>query len=368
MGKNETRDRAVRHFIFLTIAAAAMFSSLSVAHAQSPIQSCNPVPGRQARIIAGEVFQGDTFAQPLTANWTFKLLPAAHGWDLRLFDKDDLDLSQITPPFRFAPNAREIYGWHFRNAANTDGNSGDVNSPQRLRLFFFDPALTGTGGFKPSSGQSDPGANTGRGALSILELTLTDLDPGGKATMSYLKFVACVSWPDGAETATLTTAPAMAPEPEADMLDPTYIDEEYETMYGCGLDSEKFQLSAWALPRMIGGDFDGDGAGDDVAPIIRINDGRKGIALCRAGTWMSVLGYEAEDDTPLKTEAGEPKYETHASFAQYLDSTEYWELRGAKEGANGDVLILGRTEKSEVEITWNGKQFLYVLAWVIITE
>lgn len=366
----------MRYFTFLTISIIAMLGSLSVAQVQSFAQSstlsCNPVPGRQARIIAGEVSQGDTFSQPLTANWTFKLLPAPHGWDLRLVDVNGLDLSQITPPFRFAPNAREIYGWHFRNAANTDINTGDVNAPQHLRLFFFDPALTGTGGLKPSDGVSDPNSNAGRGALTILDMELTGLEPGGKATISYLKFVGCVSWTDEAEAAALAPATEMAteiaPEPEVDMLDPAYIDEEYETMYGCGLDSEKYQLSAWTLPRMIGGDFDGDGAGDDVAPIIRISDGRRGIALCRAGTWMSVLGYEADDDIPLKTEAGEPKNEIYASFAQYLDITEYWEVRGANDEANDDILILGRTEKAEVEITWNGKQFAYVLARVVISE
>lgn len=48
--------------------------------------------------------------------------------------------------------------------------------------------------------------------------------------------------------------------------------------------------------------MDGDNAHDDIAPIICMSNGQKGIAICRVGTWLSLIGYDPEARTPLKAE------------------------------------------------------------------
>jgi hypothetical protein len=170
---------------------------------------------------------GREFREPFGRDWTFALVPAAHGWDIRVFDRAGMDLSQLTPPWRGAPNPREIHGWHFRNAANTGPNTGDVNAPQERRAFLISPAVSGTGGFKPSADAppaDTPGPDTptnrgltdssvphdeGRGVLTILDYDLADLSPGQKARMTRLKFAVCLNWPartpatgDGADAQT----------------------------------------------------------------------------------------------------------------------------------------------------------------------
>lgn len=317
-------------------------------------QSCEASPKRHAGELHGFITGKRQFTRVVDNKWVFTLEPAPFGWDIRLRDKDKMDLSQVTPPFRGAPNPREIYGWHFRNAANTAKNTGDVNAPQHLRLFQFSPSLSETGGFRPSDGAVEPDPNEGRGWLRILDMGLADLEPGERARMNYLIFHACLTWPK--------TEVEMIEEGNA--KSPVYLDEEWESIFGCGLDAEKYELSAWVLPRMKDGDLDADDALDRVAPIIRKSDGRKGIVICRAGSWLSVIGYGEEAKTPLKTKDGEPRTEIYFSLAQYLDRTEVWSLRKNDNGR--DDIILGRTEKAEVAITWNGKKFTHELLWVFV--
>lgn len=304
-------------------------------------QSCQATPERHATSISGEISGNRMFEEPVTDNWNIQLLPSQFGWDLRLFDKDGLDLSQITPPFRQAPNPREIYGWHFRNLDNTTTNTGDVNAPQHTRLFAFSPSLTGTGGFKPSNSNSpinSQNTDGGRGVLHILDMGLSDLEKGQKARMSYLKFDICLTWPKTDEEI----------NDQANAINPNYSDEEKEIFHGCGLDGDIYDLSAWVLPRMISGDLDGDNTHDFVAPIIRKSDARKAMAICRAGTWLSLIGITPNAEIPLKS--------GYYTLAQYLDKTEFWELR--TNANHTDTLIIGQTEKSKVVVRWDGNKFI----------
>jgi len=329
------------------VALTACFVSEAVA------QTCEPSAQRNASEIHGEISGKNTFSARVDDTWSFRLEPALHGWDIRVRDVRDMDLTQVTPPFHSVPNPREIYGWHFRNAANKEKNTGDINAPQHLRLFEFSPSLTGTGGFRPPQNEfsaEQPSPDQGRGMLRILDMGLADLEPGQKARMNYLKFNVCLTWPKTKE--------------ELNAQSPNFLDEERESMYGCGLDPNVYELSAWMLPRWLGGDMDGDDAIDEIAPIIRKSDGVKGIAICRASTWISILGYSAQAQAPLKTLEGEPRTETYFSLAQYLNSSEYWKL---VKGDNGnDRLILGRSEKAEVAISWTGRKFTHQLLWVFV--
>jgi hypothetical protein len=319
--------------------------------------SCEASPKQHAVRLSGEIAGQHAFAHRVGENWWFKLEPAQYGWDLRLRDKDGMDLSQITPPFHLTPNPREIYGWHFRNKTNTATNTGEVNAPQKERLFYFSPSLSGSGGLRPPQHQTvaahtPAGPETGRGWLQIQDMGLADLDKGRNARMNYLKFRVCLSWPKTAEESLGAS----------DLEDPTYREEELEVIFGCGLDASLYEPSAWILPRMLSGDLDGDDSHDHATPIVRKSDGKRGISICRARTWNTVIGYAPGSDIPLKTEGGEPQSETYFSLAGYLNRTETWEMQNAEN--TRDRIILRRVEKAELALQWDGKKFTHELLWV----
>ncbi len=281
--------------------------------------------------------------------WTFQLKRAAFGWEIRLLDKEQLDLTQMTPPLRGAPNPREVYGWHFRNADNTGPNKGDVNAPQGLRLFGFDPALSGTGGYRPNeAGGVDPENQPGRGALTIEDMGLADLEPGQKARMNYLKFNVCMSWPktdkekqkEAAETAKMTELRKVTPE-------------LMEMMGGCGLDYAAYQITPFLTPVELGGDFDADDAHDQAVPIVRKADGKRGLFLCRALTYGNVVGMTGRMGAHL--------------MPDYFDNVDWWSLHTgpASQGAGGtpppalkgDAIVIGKEGASSVLIYWTGAEY-----------
>ncbi|MDY6943927.1 MAG: hypothetical protein SVU69_13065 [Pseudomonadota bacterium] len=92
----------------------------------------------------------------------------------------------------------------------------------------------------------------------------------------------------------------------------------------------------------MSGDLNGDDAFDNVVTISRIADQRKGDAVCRAGTYLSLVGYGLAAHQPLK-----PGYYT---LADSLDKVEFWELR--QNDQRRDELVIGQVEKSEVAIFW----------------
>lgn len=232
-----------------------------------------------------EVFGQHDFTQPLDNCWVFKLVRQPAGWVLRLYDKDPMnggiDLSQVTPPFAGgAPNARDIFGWHFRNVDNTGPNRGSVNAPQELRLFQFEPALTGTGGFKPDASSAHVNSAAGRGWLRIRDKGLTDLNTNQQARLNYLKFDACITWP--------LTEQERSDRRYLTELD--YVRDELEIAGSCGLDLSQWRLSANVAPRIWDMDIDGDGAIDSAMQLIHAASDARSLGICRAGTWFHILG------------------------------------------------------------------------------
>ncbi len=325
-------------------------------------QTCDSTPERHAAAVLGRDAAGtlsadvspfiagsDGFFQEIGAGWTFALLPGDYGWSLRLFDgpgPDAMDLTQITPPFH-GPNARDIFGWHFRNADNTAPNTGDVNAPQHLRLFYFSPELSGTGGYKPppeGTPAAEPVDAGGRGWLKIEDMGLAELAVGQKARINYLKFSACITWSKSQEEQQV----------EADLASPTFTEEDLEHFGGCGLDLGTYDLHAALLPRKLGGDLDGDGALDEIAQVRRKADGKRGLALCRAGTWLELLGFDGRS--------------IGADLATgYFDQMEAWnwETIGAPSNplitsealrtVSRDYIVLERIEKQIILLYWENE-------------
>lgn len=161
--------------------------------------------------------------------------------------------------------------------------------------------------------------------------------------MIYLKFHACLSWPKSAAEV----------EYEADSKRADYPARERERFATCGL-APAFSLSAYVLPRLLKGNIDADGEEDLLAPITRLSDGKHGVAVCRNGTVLHVLGLSGKVGDALP--------------AAYFDQIESWRLvpeKPEKPAKIGNIeadsrrhnLIIERIEKSSYMIFWDGKKF-----------
>ena len=331
----------------VTIAPAyILFVALGLvllAAAPASAQNCTPTADRHAYHLFTEIWGSRTHREPIVdTGWVFTLLKAKYGWHIRLYDQAGVDLTQITPPFRFGVNHRDIMGWHFRNADNSAPNDGSINAPQTKRTFIFSRSLEGTGGFRPPDEPqaTEPHPDDGLGWLNIVDYGLADLEKNQKARLVYMKFSACLTWPKSQEEIAQ----------EADFNSSTYLPEEIERMAACGLKAP-YLLTAYVKPRLLEGDIDGDDAIDLFAPIIHQADGKRGIAICRAGTWLDILGLEGRIGPRL-----EPGY---------FDQIENWSVvpaahlpKTGEEGEppklEGDALMLERIEKSRYFIYWDG--------------
>lgn len=162
--------------------ALALLALTSAAAAQE----CHPAAGQDSFSATGIVLAaGRASVLPLPPGWTLAFEPAPAGWSIRIRDRRGLDLSAPTPP-RFGPDPRDLFGWHFRNAANTGPNAGDVNAPQLVREIRFEPGLAGTAGLKPSDGSQAPAgaAAAGAGWFRLSDLVLTPPSPAGRRRCS----------------------------------------------------------------------------------------------------------------------------------------------------------------------------------------
>lgn len=295
-------------------------------------EDCVPTQGIHAHRIVGTVAGAQDFRQVLPNGWVFALLQAPHGWRLRVFDRAPIgygaDLTALTPPLRGPVNPRDLFGWHFRNAANDGPNTGDVNAPQDLRAIVISSGLAGTGGLRPPDGPVTSSPEDGIGWLLVRDKGLSDLNPGKLARMSYLSFEACLRWPKSSE------------ERDAESL--SFTEEDVEIFGACGLDLTRYELHAAITPRSLGGDFDGDGVLDQAAQIRRRSDGARGLALCRAGTRIDVIGmdgavglrpgYVGQMEAWRRTKPG------GGDLAGIVDAPAWPEL-------DGDALALERIEK-----------------------
>jgi hypothetical protein len=177
--------------------------SLAIGKAAQRVASapeCRPEAGRRAERVEGTLKRGEEFSRTTAGGWIVKLRPQPEGWFLQVTVKgrEEEDLARLTPPWHFVPNAREIDGWHFRNADNTGPNDGSVNAPQELREFIFSPEV-GRGLEYNGSGTGPEDVEKvrafGRGWLFIDAYTLTPPRRGARAAFETMTFSACLTWP-----------------------------------------------------------------------------------------------------------------------------------------------------------------------------
>lgn len=187
--------------IALTFVVAFVAAGLAMQAAKAPV--CRPDGNRSAERLQGAVSKGERFTRTTAAGWIVTLQPDQEGWFLQVTIKgrEAEDLARLTPPWHFVPNAREIEGWHFRNADNTGPNEGSVNAPQELREFIFSPDV-GRGIEYNGSGTTPDDVEKvrafGRGWLFIDAYTLTPPKRGERAAFERITFSACLTWPANA--------------------------------------------------------------------------------------------------------------------------------------------------------------------------
>ena len=314
-----------------------------------------PVPDREApfddsaSLLLG---RGETYTADLPHGWQFALLPGDRGWSLRVFDRVEepgrVDLSATTQPLHGPANAREIEGWQFRNAANSGPNEGDVNAPQRLRLFAFSTDRIGAEG--DPAGQE--GEGDGRGWLRLLDFSLSPPTPGERASLTSMRFQACLTWPRPTpEVQAAWDAQRDASRRALDATSSTYLPEELEEIGACGLDLAAYPLDPRIRPRRLVLDFEGDAVPDAIFPVRRAQDDVPMIALCRAGTRLERLGPEH----PLLVDP---------DFAHLVRALEAWRVVSRDHGplgligeapwpnAEGDVVLLERIGKQVGILYW----------------
>lgn len=167
--------------------------------------------------------------------------------------------------------------------------------------------------------------------ITLVDYGLADLEPGQRARMVYAAFTGCLSWPGEQEGNGDTEL--------------TFLPEEIESLGSCGLPLDRYIPSALFAPRMLGVDIDGDGAHDSIVPVRRGE--QRGLAICRAGTRLTLLGF----DVPGFDPGLEPGF---------LPALEAWRIvpHGTKNlgyigepawpDADGDIVLLERIEKAAV--------------------
>jgi len=282
---------------------------------------CEETPDRHAESISGEIAGSHIYSRPVARGRYFQLTPADYGWEISVLDTDGRDLTDKTPPLRGAPNPRQLYGWHFRNAANTGPNTGDINGPQAERRFLI---------------AESAGAPAGAGWFIIRDMGLADLNAGQRARLVYMRFDACLTYLKTEEER----------RREADLQSPDFRDEEIEMVRACGLEAD-YEPDAWVLPRWQGADFDHDDALDFAVPVRRVSDGRRAVAICRAGTWLDVVGPGGVDiDLGQSGRIADYMQKVEAWRAGPLEDLPIYDGADAPPDVAGDVLALERIEKS----------------------
>ncbi|MBN2539090.1 MAG: hypothetical protein JXB09_03490 [Deltaproteobacteria bacterium] len=128
--------------------------------------------------ISGRIAAGERFLRPFGSRFEFILEPTLTGWEIVIKECGrDENLSRLTPPLHFAPNPREIEGWHLSD------NPSDCPSrpyaakkgPDNPRRFIFSPDV----------GERIDGEKAGR---SVTVEEVEDVRRFGRGTLTIESF------------------------------------------------------------------------------------------------------------------------------------------------------------------------------------
>jgi len=338
--KNRRQRQASQPSLKRVIAAAGVLvlaiASPDATTAAAP-PACTPSAGTQSASFAGKVKAGqhlDVAAGP----YQLILEPNEYGWRILVASADGKRLPVVTPPSGTPQPPVGLLGFFYRNAENSAPSPlAQGGMPISMRYWFgaravdpeLNPELVVPSQAGSAAAAAPEGPHQGEIEFSLLDYGLADLEPGQRARMVYASFSGCLSWvsPDRADV--------------DDSLE--FIAEEIETFGSCGLDLARYRLSTLFAPRVLNMDIDGDGSHDHIAAVTQGE--RRGLAICRAGTYLTLLGF-APEGLELGFEPG------------FLAALEAWrvlprDVRGLGyedeptwPEADGDIVLLERIEKA----------------------
>lgn len=133
---------------------------------------------RFSETFSGRVNHGKKFYRPFGSRFEFILEPMLDGWQILIkeYGRDE-NLSRLTPPFHFAPNPRDIAGWHLSE------NTSECAS--RTHLAETGPANPRHFIFSPEVGKRIDGPNAGR-AVTVQEIE--DIQRFGRGVLAIKKY------------------------------------------------------------------------------------------------------------------------------------------------------------------------------------
>jgi hypothetical protein len=180
--------------------------SVPLAPEQTPTPTAESSPtGEASRLthpFTATIARGGSLTQVVLPDLVFKLIPYQEDWEIWVGNSTAADplanySAPVTPPFS-GINARQIEGWHFRNAGNSGPNNAgeqNINAPQELRTFCF---VRNQAGFERAQMALAAGLPalaeavakeefpTYKGTLTISELTLGNLLPEQRAWIEQM--------------------------------------------------------------------------------------------------------------------------------------------------------------------------------------
>ncbi|GAB4217480.1 MAG: hypothetical protein Fur007_19620 [Rhodoferax sp.] len=140
--------------------------------------------------FSAAVRAGQTFAHALDFGLEFALAPQPWGWEIevRKPGQDD-NLARLTPPLHFAPNPREIKGWHFlpdERRCTVRPYEAEAGPPLP-RSFVFSPRVDRIPGGASAQDSAAIDAE-GQGSLGVDAITLGPPDARGCPGIAELRF------------------------------------------------------------------------------------------------------------------------------------------------------------------------------------
>lgn len=128
--------------------------------------------------ISGSIHAGEEFRRSFDSRFALILAPTPAGWEILVREHGrEENLSRLTPPLHFAPNPREIEGWHLSETPSDckDRPYGAEAGPENPRKFIFSPEV----------GKSIDGAGTAR---SVNHEEIKEIEKFGRGTLTIQKF------------------------------------------------------------------------------------------------------------------------------------------------------------------------------------
>lgn len=282
----------------LTAVIGAIFAILWGPAAAMADVGCLPNSKFESAEFSGEVYGDQDYAM----GHGFRQLTLSHigtGWEIGV-RRADQSVAPTRPPSSGAPGASSLWvvGQDFGGGTIINTMSGST-----IRKFVFgndsvDPALNPDMTTPQKHGNNPPNiaavepteGELGIGELIVEDIGLTDLGAGLTPRLTYLKFSGCLGWHRGYRGADWRMG-----------SDPGVPDRTVSVMKQCGFDDRTYTLSDRTTKWGEGGsdaylelDMNGNGTLDFIAPVLRRDDGRYGLALCQRGeNRLRMLGFDA---------------------------------------------------------------------------